>query len=142
MNSVQLMGNLTRDPETKVTPSGMTVCDATIAVNERYTTQSGEVRETCTFIGLTLFGKTAEAFAKWHKKGEKALVEGKLVQENWDDKKTGEKRTKTKVQVDRWHFVNAKRDEQQTPRPAVQAQKKPVQATLPVTEQDADDVPF
>lgn len=105
-NKVILMGNLTRDPDLKTLPSGQTVCEFTIAVSEKY-----KDKETTAFIGCVAFGKTGETIAKWKKKGEPLLVEGKLSQDNWNDKETGQKRTKTKVTVFSTTFVGSKPQE-------------------------------
>ena len=94
------MGNLTRDPEVRTIPSGMTVCEITLAVNEKY-----KDKETVSFVDVTVWGKQAETLARWKKKGEPLLVEGKLRQESWTDKQTGQKRSKMKVVCERFTFV-------------------------------------
>lgn len=60
------------------------------------------------FVGCVLWGKSGETFATYHKQGRRAIVEGKLVQEEWVDKETNKKRSKTKVAVERWHFAGGK----------------------------------
>lgn len=99
-NKVIIMGNLTRDPEVRTIPSGMTVCEITLAVNEKY-----KDKEHVSFVDVTVWGKQAETLARWKKKGEPLLVEGKLRQETWTDKQTGQKRSKMKVVCDRFTFV-------------------------------------
>ncbi|MEE9312387.1 MAG: single-stranded DNA-binding protein [Planctomycetota bacterium] len=99
-NKVIIMGNLTRDPEVRTIPSGMTVCEITLAVNEKY-----KDKETVSFVDVTVWGKQAETLARWKKKGEPLLVEGKLRQESWTDKQTGQKRSKMKVVCERFTFV-------------------------------------
>jgi single-strand DNA-binding protein len=141
------MGNLVRDPETKHTPQGKAVTEATIAVTEKWTTDSGEKREKTAFVGLVIWGSRGEAFAKYHKKGDKALIEGKLVQETWEDKE-GKKREKTKVQVEQWHFLprgDRSQSHQEAPRPTRPTQA-PSSKIDPAPSLDGkpeeDDVPF
>lgn len=144
INKVVIGGNLVRDPEVKYTPKGTAVCEATIANNESWTSESGERKERVTWVGLVLWGKTGEAFAQYHKKGAQVLVEGCLAQETWEDKETGKKREKTKVRVDSWFFVGSKSSGSgnttpSTP-PRAAAPKAPAQADGPPHEED--DVPF
>lgn len=103
-NKVILIGNLTKDPETRYTPEGMPVVGSGIAVNEKY-----KEREYVLFTDITLFGKTAETFAKFFKKGDAVGLEGKLRLDRWEDKNTGQKRSKHFVVVDRWFFVSDKK---------------------------------
>jgi single-strand DNA-binding protein len=110
LNQVTLCGNLTRDPETRFTGGGNAVVKASLALNEKWQAKDGESKERTTFVDVTLFGKTAEAFAKYHTKGSLALIVGKLNQEEWTDKATGEQRKKLAVIGDRWEFVGGKRD--------------------------------
>ncbi len=96
-NKVLLLGNLTRDPEVRYTPKGSAVCDLGIAVNRVYTTDSGEKREEATFVDVTLWGRTAEVAGEYLKKGRPVFIEGRLQLDSWDDKQTGQKRSKLKV---------------------------------------------
>ena len=96
-NKVMLMGNLTRDPEIKYTPKGTAIADIGLAVNRNYTTESGEKREEVTFIDVTLWGRVAEIVGEYCKKGRPLFVEGRLQLDTWDDKATGQKRSKLKV---------------------------------------------
>jgi len=106
-NKVILMGNLTRKPEVRVTQGGTSVCKLGLAVNRRFKDQTGEWKEEATFVDVTFFGKRGEAFAKFHDKGKPAFIEGSLRLDTWDDKKTGEKRSKLYVVGDDWQFVGA-----------------------------------
>lgn len=149
MNVVILSGNLARDPETKFTPSGQSVTDATVCVSERWTTEAGEQKERTAFVGLVFWGKRGEAFAKHHRKGSRAMIRGKIVQETWDDKETGKKREKTKVQVEDWEFAGSKpeggTDSTTKPapaaRPGTRATPQPAPANNGPLPED-DDVPF
>ena len=106
-NKVILMGNLTRDPELRFTQSNMAICKVGLAVNRRYKdSQSGEWKEDPTFIDVTIFGKRGEAFEKYHRKGASAFFEGSLRLDTWDDKNTGQKRSKLYVVADNWEFVS------------------------------------
>lgn len=148
INQVTIGGNLVRDPELKFTPKGTPICDATIANNESWTSETGERKERVTYVGLVIWGKTAEAFAKYHQKGSQVLAQGRLTQETWDDKATGQKREKTKVRVDQWFFVGSKpQGAQAAPAPKVHdpgpPKPKPVAAGGQANEEpEEDDVPF
>lgn len=90
-NKVILMGNLTRDPELRSLPSGMSVARIGIAVNRRYSGKDGEMKEEVTYVDVDAFGKQAETIAKYCVKGSGILVEGRLRLDQWDDRNTGEK---------------------------------------------------
>jgi single-strand DNA-binding protein len=96
-NKVILLGNLTRDPEVRYTPKGTAVTDLGLAVNRTYTADNGEKREEVTFVDVTFWGRTAEVAGEYLKKGRPVFVEGRLQLDSWDDKTSGQKRTKLKV---------------------------------------------
>src|SRR3954464_7088053 len=96
-NRVILVGNLTRDPELRYTPSGMAVTDIGLAVNDKRKNQSGEWVEETTFVDITLWGRTAEICSEYCTKGSSLLIEGRLKLDSWDDKQSGQKRSKLKV---------------------------------------------
>jgi single-strand DNA-binding protein len=105
VNVVILTGNLTRDPELRKTPSGQSVIEIGLAVNERYKNQAGEeVRKTC-FVDVTAWGKQAEACAQFLRKGSPALVEGKLQYDQWETPEGG-KRSKLRVVAERVRFLS------------------------------------
>jgi single-strand DNA-binding protein len=106
-NKVILMGNLTRKPELRFTQGGIAICKFGLAVNRRFKDQSGEWKEEPTFVDITIFGKRGEAFAKYHDKGKPAFIEGTLRYDTWDDKTSGEKRSKLYVVGDNWEFVGS-----------------------------------
>src|SRR5215831_20558331 len=97
LNKVLLLGNVTRDPEVRYTPKGSAVCDLGVAVNRAYTTDSGDKREEVTFVDVTLWGRTAEVASEYLKKGRPVFIEGRLQMDTWDDKQTGQKRTRLRV---------------------------------------------
>jgi len=136
-NRVILMGNLTRDPETSQSKSGMTICKAGLAVNERMPDGQGGYKDEASFFDAVLFGKRAEAFARFMQKGKPCLIEGKLRQSRWQDKESGKSRSKVEVIVDSWEFVGSKGED---------SRGDSVQRAFGGTPQPAaafgDDVPF
>ena len=97
VNKVILIGNVTRDVEVKFTPKGTAVAGITLAVNRNYKTDSGEKREEVTFVDVELWGRVAEIAGEYVRKGNPLYVEGRLKQDSWEDKDSGQKRTKLKV---------------------------------------------
>jgi single-strand DNA-binding protein len=96
-NKVILLGNLTRDPEVRYTPKGSAVCDLGIAVNRQYTLDSGEKREEVTYVDVVLWARLAEIAGEYLRKGRPVFIEGRLQLDTWDDKQTGQKRSKLRV---------------------------------------------
>ncbi len=111
-NRVILMGNLTRDPEIRESQSGTTIARFTLAVNDRVPDGQGGWKEEASFVDAVLFGKRAEAFGRFMSKGRPVLVEGKLRQSKWQDRETGQNRSKIEVIVDNWEFVGGRGDGQ------------------------------
>jgi single-strand DNA-binding protein len=110
LNKVYLMGNLTRDPELRRLPSGTAVAELGLALNRTYTGKDGEKREEVTFVDVTVWDRTAENCCQYLRKGKAVHVEGYLKLDTWDDKTTGEKKSKLKVQADRVQFLDRKDD--------------------------------
>lgn len=108
LNKVMLIGNLTRDPEVRYTPKGSAVCDMAIAVNRRYLTDSGERQEEVTYLDIVLWGKTAELAGQFLAKGRSVFVEGRLQMDTWEDKATGQKRSKIRVVAENMQFLDSK----------------------------------
>jgi single-strand DNA-binding protein len=104
-NRVILMGNLTRDAETRFAPSGTAIVKFGLAVNRRFQDADGNWQDEPVFIDVTMFGKRAEAFARFHGKGKPAFIEGHLRLDTWEDKQGGGKRSKLYVVADTWEFV-------------------------------------
>lgn len=139
------IGTLTRDVE--IRQAGQTsVGNVSLAINEKYTTKSGEKREDVLFLECVLWGKTAELAGQYLAKGKQVLFSGRLKQENWEDKATGAKRSKVVLNVDDMQFLGGPSGGQEAPaarQEAPQAQQR--QQTAPAKQQpfyDADDVPF
>jgi len=107
LNRVTLMGNLTRDPELRTLPSGNAVAALGLAINRRWKNQQGEQQEETTFVDCEAFGKTAEVLAQYLKKGRPVYIEGRLKLDMWEDKEGG-KRSKMKVIVDNFQFIDSK----------------------------------
>lgn len=107
-NKVMLMGNLTRDPELRHLPSGMAVANIGLAVNRRFKGQDGENREETTFIDCDAWGRTAEVMCQYLTKGKPVFVEGRLRLDEWQDKSSGEKRSKLKVVIENFQFLDSR----------------------------------
>ena len=108
LNKVMLIGNLTRDPEIRYTPKGTALAEVGLAVNRRYTAENGEKREEVTFIDVTMWGKTAELAEQYLKKGRSVYIEGRLRLDTWDDKQTGQKRSKLGVVCEEMQFLGSR----------------------------------
>ena len=109
-NKVLLMGNPTRDPEVRHTSGDRAVANFGLAVNRRYKTASGEKREEVTFVDCEAWGYTGENIGKFFAKGRPIFIEGRLKLDTWEDRKDGSKRSKLKVVVENFQFVDSKKD--------------------------------
>lgn len=109
-NKVILMGNLTRDPEVRYAQSGTAIVKFGLAVNRRIQNAEGNWIEEPTFVDITMFGKRGEAFSRFHQKGKAAFLEGHLRFDQWEDKQTGQKRSKLYVVAENWEFVGSGRE--------------------------------
>lgn len=105
VNKVILIGNVTRDPEVKFTPKGSAVTDIGLAINRTYTVDNGEKREEVTFVEVTFWGRQAETIGEYVKKGRSIYVEGRLQLDTWDDKQSGQKRSKLRVVGENFQFL-------------------------------------
>lgn len=108
LNKVFLIGNLTRDPELRVTPKGTAICQFGLAVNRQFKDESGATRDETTFIDIEAWGKQGELVAKYLTKGSPAMVEGRLKLDQWEDKQSGQKRSKLKVVLDNVQFLSTR----------------------------------
>lgn len=109
-NKVILLGNLTKDPELRYTPSGSSVCNFDLAVNRTYSTQAGEKKEEVCFITIVTWGKQAELCSQYLHKGRPVLVEGRLTQRSWETQE-GQRRTKHEVVAERVQFLGKGKDQ-------------------------------
>lgn len=105
-----ITGNLTRDPELRSTPNGASVCSFSVAVNRTYRDASGEQKEDVSFIDCSAWGKLGEMISQYAKKGTGVLVSGRLDQRSWEDKTTGQKRSRVEIVVEDFNFTGAARD--------------------------------
>lgn len=101
-----IAGNLSRDPEMRATPTGSQACGFTIAVNRGFRGTDGSLQETVSFLDCTAWGKTGETINQYMHKGSAILVSGRLEQRSWDDKTTGQKRSKVEIVVDDFNFIS------------------------------------
>lgn len=107
-NKVLLMGNLTRDVELRHTPNNQAVANLGLAVNRKYRTGEGEMREETTFVDCEAWGRTAETLSKYLRKGRPVFLEGRLKLDQWQDKDSGQNRSKLKVVVDSFQFIDSR----------------------------------
>jgi single-strand DNA-binding protein len=148
-NKVLLLGNLTRDPEVRYTPKGTAVTDLGLAVNRTYTADNGEKREEVTFVDVTFWGRTAEVAGEYLKKGRPIFVEGRLQLDSWDDKQSGQKRSKLKVIGENMQMLGAPRggggggggDEESSSAPRSSNKSAPPPKAAPAAPDD-DEIPF
>lgn len=103
-NKVILIGNLTRDPEHRVTAAGNSVCKLGLATSRKYTTKDGVQKEDTTFVDIDAFGKAADTLAKYMRKGRPIMVEGRLKLDQWQDD-AGTKRQKLGVILETFQFL-------------------------------------
>ncbi|MGE0609177.1 MAG: single-stranded DNA-binding protein [Pirellulales bacterium] len=107
-NRVILVGNVTRDIDLKYTPTNLAVTDIGMAVNDKRKNASGEWVEETTFVDVTLWGRTAEVASEYLSKGASVLIEGRLKLDQWDDKQSGQKRSKLRVIGERMQMLGGK----------------------------------
>ena len=142
-----ITGNLTRDPELRTTPNGATVCSFSVAVNRVYRDASGEQKEDVSFIDCSAWGKLGEMINQYAKKGSGVLVSGRLDQRSWEDKTTGQKRSRVEIVVEDFNFTgNANRDGgssySASDASSSEASTNNIPEDIPDEEIDLSDVPF
>ena len=152
LNKVMLIGNLTRDPELRYTPKGTAVADIALAINRVWNNEQNQRQEETTFVDITLWGRQAELAQQYLTKGRGAYIEGRLQMDTWDDKQTGQKRSKLKVVAEGLQFLpdgkggaggQIPQGGAQSSRPP-QQQNRPQGASAAPAEDygDEDDIPF
>ena len=130
-NKVVLLGNLTRDPEIKKSPAGVTVAKLRLAVNETYRDrQTGQPKEVACFVDVAVWDKQAESCAQYLTRGSQILVEGRLIYEEWKNAQ-GESRNRLSVRADRVQFINTVRRPDGAPAPAGQGHGQGAQVQSP-----------
>ena len=154
LNKVMLIGNLTRDPEVKYTPKGTAVAEIAIAINRNYTAADGQKKEEVTFIDVTLWERLAEIAGEYLKKGRPVFIEGRLQLDTWDDKATGQKRSRLRVRAEQMQLLGSREGggggapaashDEEGGRPTQRPAPRPVPARPKPSEADdeGDDIPF
>lgn len=105
LNKVLLLGNLTRDPELRYTPKGTAVADVAVAINRVWNNEQNQRQEETTFVDITLWGRQAEIAQQYLTKGRGVFIEGRLQMDTWEDKASGQKRSKLKVVAENLQFM-------------------------------------
>ena len=157
LNKVMLIGNVVADPELRYTPKGTAVTDLRMAVNRMWTGEGGQRQEETTFLDVTLWSRQAELASQYLSKGRPVFIEGRLQLESWEDKNTGQKRSRLKIVGENMQFLGgggggggggrpqgqSGGGEQQS---APEQQSEPPQGGSPAApgdfKDDADDIPF
>ena len=146
-----ITGNLTRDPELRTTPSGSSVCSFSVAVNRTYRDASGEQKESVSFLDCSAWGKLGEMISQYAKKGSSVLVSGRLDQRSWDDKTTGQKRSRVEIIAEDFNFLGSGNRDGSTysgnnfggqSANSTSSDSAPVPDDIPEGEIDLSDVPF
>lgn len=110
LNKVMIIGNLTRDPETKTMTSGTVLTTMRLATNRTYTTTEGVKKDEATYVDVDVWGKPAEIISKYMKKGRSIFVEGRLKLDEWVDKETGKNRSAHRIVCENFQFIDSKRE--------------------------------
>lgn len=148
-NKVLLLGNLTRDPQLSYLPSNMPVCEFGLAINRKWKSQSGEMKEEVCFVDLTAFGRQAETLNQYMSKGKPLLVDGRLKYHQWEGK-DGQKKSRLTVVVENFQFIGAPsgarpQGGERGPAPT-RTDAAPMEEEMPPVEEAAaptgNDVPF
>lgn len=141
LNKVLLLGNLTRDVELRYTAANQPVANIGLAVNRRFRTADGQWREETTFVDCEAWGKTAETMSRYLSKGRPVFIEGRLRLDQWQDKNDGSNRSRLKVVVEGFQFVDSRGDaggdSADRPAPAQRSPAEPDESQF-----DDDDIPF
>ena len=148
LNKVMLIGNLTRDPELRYTPKGTAVAELGMAINRVWSNDQGQRQEDTTFVDVTLWGRQAELAQQYLGKGRPVYIEGRLQMDTWEDKNTGQKRSKLKVVGENMQFLQGGGGGGQARGGEAPQQSKPAsqpQGATPAAddfEDGGDDIPF
>jgi len=133
VNKVIIVGNLGKDPESRFTPQGTAVTSFSVATNESWKNQNGEIVEHTEWHRIELFGKRAETANEYMRKGHTVYIEGRLKTDEWEDKETGQKRRATKIQCDNFPMLGRRSDS---------SQRNTSTQDSSAVDQDGDDLPF
>ena len=142
-NKVILMGNLTRDPELRYTPKGTAVAKLGLAVNRSWRNAEGQQQDETTFVDVDAFGKQAETLGQYMQKGRPILIEGRLKLDQWEDKNTGQNRSKLGVILEKFSFVGGGSQNGGTSSTSQATAPPPTSEVPPFDDGPSDDdVPF
>lgn len=137
------MGNLTRDPELRYTPKGSAVADIGIAINRVWNNEAGQRQEETIFVDVTLWGRQAEIAQQYLAKGRGVFIEGRLQMDTWDDKASGQKRTKLKVVAENLQFIpDGKGNQSSGEKQQSAANNRSQPQQKPQDNDSEDDIPF
>ena len=148
LNRVLLIGNLTRDPELRYTPKGTAVTDFGLAVSRIYSGEDGEKKEETTFVDVTLWARQAEIAGQYLKKGRPVFIEGRLQLDTWDDKQTGQKRSRLRVVGENLQLLGSRPEGEGSSsvppprRPSAVAPPSRPEPRDPDLDVEPDDIPF
>ena len=150
LNRVLLIGNLTRDPDLRYTPKGTAVTEIALAINRIYSGDDGERKEETTFVDVTLWARLAENAGQYLKKGRPVFIEGRLQLDTWDDKQTGQKRSKMRVVAENMQLLGSRQEGDPTssgpaaPRRSAAPAAPPARSEPrdPDLDAEPDDIPF
>ena len=150
LNRVLLIGNLTRDPDVRYTPKGTAVADIGLAVNRVFTGEDGEKREEVTYVDVVLWSRLAEIAEQYLRKGRPVFIEGRLHLDSWDDKQTGQKRSRLRVVAENLQLLGSRGEGEAggtggapAPRRSAPAPApKPNPPRDPDLDTEPDDIPF
>lgn len=136
-----ITGNLTRDPELRTTPSGASVCSFSVAVNRVYRDTSGEQKEDVSFIDCSAWGKLGEMINQYAKRGSGVLVSGRLDQRSWEDKNTGQKRSRVEIVVEDFNFTGSSNRDGGSNSSYQSNSSSSAEPSMSNTEEIPDDIP-
>lgn len=139
-NKVILMGNLTRDPETRQTSTGQSVTNFSLAISRSWKGQDGSTQEDVSFIDCIAWGKVGEIIAQYVQKGRPILISGRLDQRSWEQ--DGNKRSKVEVVVEDFNFIGGGSDSSGGSYGSGPKSEPPAKSTGDVVIEDIDDKPI
>jgi single-strand DNA-binding protein len=155
MNTVNIIGTITRDIELKYIPSGSAIANFSIAVNQDYKKQDGTKVEKTSFFDISVFGKQAEVINQYFHKGSRIGIQGELEQQVWQDTQTQQNRSKVIIKLQKFDFIDRKTDNQQAPQqqqgyqngsynqqPVQPQYQVPIQQQPQMSVNNNDEIPF
>jgi len=132
VNKVIIVGNLGQDPEARFTPQGTAVTNLSVATNESWKNQNGEIQDRTEWHRVVIYGKMAETASQYMQKGQMVYVEGRLQTNEWEDQNKNKRKT-TEIRCDNFTMLGRRSDV---------GTVKNVQDASPINEEDSDDLPF